>query len=308
MPARTVAMSCNKFNLKLVRAAVQNSSLDGRLVRIVEAKSDRLGHGSITKNTGLWRTAYMKCGKCEKEIQSDWATCPWCSAAIPQRRACHKCGEEIDATWKSCPFCGEACANKQEQNVSVQDSVIKGDIHLTDAREQSTHNTTIMNNSTTNVGQQFVGSTVNFNQTPTRKDQALAALEVGKNALLKGAASVSTLRDACKLAPNCPDTNLAFGIAILSSERIGKLSHDKVQEAELALGIALGHPGTRSAAAQALGALRHCFYLDHSMRQPSPSFDELKAASREDGKPTDEQKAMLARMQHCKEYEIDWIL
>lgn len=123
----------------------------------------------------------MQCLECNKDVQSDWAACPWFGAKIPKSPTCEKCGKQLKAAWKSCPFCGQVCSGGQQQSVSIQDSVVKGDLHLNDARDQSSHHTTTTNNSTTNVGQQFVGSTVNINHSPNRAEQAAGALKAGEN-------------------------------------------------------------------------------------------------------------------------------
>ena len=250
----------------------------------------------------------MHCSKCSKEVQADWAACPWCGAAIPKMPTCRKCGKELDAAWKSCPFCGEVCHNEQEQSITIQDSVVKGDIHLTDTRDQSTHNTTITNNSTTNVGQQFVGSTVNINQAPSPLEQSQSALFAGRDALLRGGGGIPQLREACRLAPGSHEANLTFGVALLSGGPIGTLSHARVQEAEALLSVALADTGTSAAAAYALAAIRHCFYMDHSGTQPQPDFRTLKSTYSQATPPSELHKQLLDGLSVCDDFEIDWTL
>lgn len=250
----------------------------------------------------------MDCPKCDNQVQSDWAACPWCGAAIPKMPTCRKCGKELDAAWKSCPFCGATCSDAHEQNISIQDSVVKGDIHVTDARGQSTHNTVVTNSSTTNVGQQFVGSTVNINQGPSPLEQSQSALLAGREALLRGGSGIPQLREACRLAPDSPEANLTFGIALVSDDPIGSLSHARVQEAESLLSIALADMGTAAAAAYTLAAIRHCFYMDHSGTQPQPSFATLKSTYTEAAPPSDLQKQLLEGLSVCDDFEIDWTL
>ena len=250
----------------------------------------------------------MQCPKCDKQVQADWTACPWCGAAIPKIPACQKCGKELDAVWKSCPFCGAACSKGQEQKISIQDAVVKGDIHLTDARDQSSHNTTITNNSTTNVGQQFIGSTVNINQAPSPLEQSQSALLAGREALLQGGSGIPQLREACRLAPGSHEANLTFGIALLSGDPIGSLSHTQVQEAEALLSVALADTGTRAAAAYALAAIRHCFYMDHSGSQPQPDFYALKSTCVKAAPPSDLQKQLLDGLSVCDDFELDWTL
>ena len=250
----------------------------------------------------------MYCLQCNEEIKEGWAACPWCGAAIPQKLICSQCGGELDATWKSCPFCGEACSSGQEQKISIQDSVVKGDMHLTDARDQSTHDTTVTNNSTTNVGQQFVGSTVNINQAPSSLDQSRSALLAGREALLRGGSGIPQLREACRLAPGSAEANLTLGIAILSNAQIGCLSHAQVQEAEAALSVSLADTGTKAAAAYALAAIRHCFYMDQSGNSPHPPFSALRSTYAEASPLSDLQKQLLERLKVCDDFGVDWTL
>ena len=47
--------------------------------------------------------AVNKCLKCGKELQPDWAFCPYCQH--PVRATCPKCGQKIEADWLYCPMC-----------------------------------------------------------------------------------------------------------------------------------------------------------------------------------------------------------
>ena len=221
---------------------------------------------------------------------------------------CQKCDKELDTSWKSCPFCGQVCSSGQEQSITIQDSVVKGDIHLTDTRDQSTHNTTITNNSTTNVGQQFVGSTVNINQAPSPLEQSQSALLAGREALLHGGSGIPQLREACRLAPGSHEANLTFGIALLSGAPINSLSRAQVQEADALLSVALTEARTRAAAAYALAAIRHCFYMDHSGSPPQPDFYTLKSTCGGAAPPSDLQRQLLDGLSVCDDFELDWTL
>ncbi len=252
----------------------------------------------------------MKCTQCDAEITTGAKFCPECGTA--QQVHCPACGQAVAPDAKFCPECGANLNNGGQPQptggISVADSVIKGDIKVTDASDHSTHSTTITDSSTTNIGQQFVGSTVNINQSKSRDEEASSALESGTAALRQGGSAIPTLREAIRLSPECPNTNLALGIALLADGHIRKLHHARAEEAERVLSVALNHDATRSAAAEALGALRHCFYMDHSMRQPSPGFDELKATALASQAPTPEQREMLSHMQYCEDYQVDWML
>jgi len=106
-------------------------------------------------------------------------------------------------------------------------------------------------------------------------------LDSGISLLLQGGPAIGAIRDAWKADPDSPETNLALGVAFLSSGPIGVLSHANAQEAEAALRVALANPETCAAAVHALAALRHCFYMDHSSRQPSPDFTTLLTMHKE---------------------------
>ena len=52
------------------------------------------------------------CNNCSKEIQNDWAVCPFCGAKIIKKNFCPGCGKEMDPTWSVCPFCGQKVAGE----------------------------------------------------------------------------------------------------------------------------------------------------------------------------------------------------
>lgn len=147
---------------------------------------------------------------------------------------------------------------------------------------------------------------------PTAKTEDVqlsrTALDVGIRLLLEGGPAIGAIRDACKAAPDSPEANLALGVAFLSSGPIGALSHAKAQEAEATLRVALMNSGTRAAAAHALAALRHCFYMDHSSKQPSPDFATLLTMYKEAPVPSDRQKRILGRLAVCDGFQLDWML
>ena len=49
----------------------------------------------------------MKCSNnnCQKDIDPEWKSCPFCMTPVPQTPGCKKCGENLQEGWKACPFC-----------------------------------------------------------------------------------------------------------------------------------------------------------------------------------------------------------
>jgi len=234
---------------------------------------------------------------------------------------CTSCGFTLQAGWKACPECGaktNGAGNDKldgnqsivdsKQKVNIQDSVIKGDIHLSDTRDFSKHITNVTDNSTTKIGQQFVGSTVNINQAPSSEEMAKSLLRKGLDSLIQGGSATNSFREVCKLNPGSTKANLALGIAILLENKIAKLSHRQVQEVEWALNRAISDPSMAYTAAYALGALRHCFYIDHSMKQPEPDFKKLKEIACNSSSPNSEFKSLIDKLQVCDDFKIDWML
>ena len=57
----------------------------------------------IDKKKSSKQRAINKCLKCGKELQPDWAFCPYCQH--PVRATCPKCGQKIETDWLYCPIC-----------------------------------------------------------------------------------------------------------------------------------------------------------------------------------------------------------
>lgn len=273
------------------------------------------------QSPALQDTGSNNCTSCGFTLQAGWKVCPACGNKLPEEGKCLSCGKVIDPVWKACPECGaktNGAGNDKldgnqsivdsKQKVNIQDSVIKGDIHLSDTRDFSKHITNVTDNSTTKIGQQYVGSTVNINQAPSSEEMAKSLLTKGLDSLIQGGSATNSFREVCKLNPGSTKANLALGIAILLENKIAKLSHRQVQEVERALNRAISDPSMAYTAAYALGALRHCFYIDHSMKQPEPDFKKLKEIACNSSPPNSEFKSLIDKLQVCDDFKIDWML
>jgi RNA polymerase subunit RPABC4/transcription elongation factor Spt4 len=48
----------------------------------------------------------MTCPKCNKQVSSEFAVCPFCATPLKTENKCKKCGKELIPEFKVCPYCG----------------------------------------------------------------------------------------------------------------------------------------------------------------------------------------------------------
>ncbi|MCC5840735.1 MAG: zinc ribbon domain-containing protein [Opitutales bacterium] len=209
----------------------------------------------------------MKCEICEQNIQKDWAACPWCGAEIVRKPSCNGCGQVLEPAWKACPFCGEANtpADNGSNRMSIADSVIKGDVAIRDQRDFSRHTTNIRNETTSHVGQQFVGSTVNIHHGPDLVKEAENAFRVGKAALINGDYEVArqNLLKALQNQPD-PEARAYLCVAKLAGRPLSSIGMKEMDEHHAQLNSILQSAAESSVAAHlarlVLGILLREFY------------------------------------------------
>ena len=166
----------------------------------------------------------------------------------------------------------------------------------------------VADNSSVSIGQQIIASTLTVHQGLDDSERLAQLLDSARDALVRGTPSLPAIHKALELAPESPCGNLLLGLAILTAEPITRLSHRKAAQAEQALLIALDSETTVAAAAPALAALRHCYYADHSMKQPPPTFEDIKVLARSAGCPSQPLQAILDQMRTCDGYLFDWAI
>jgi hypothetical protein len=244
----------------------------------------------------------VECPKCQKPIEIDCKVCPACGEKLPQRTPCPHCGERLDGKWNVCPFCGLALSEDfhGQGDISVQDSVVK-----------EIRRTTNISHTSSNIGQQFLGPvSIKVQGASSEQQTAQNAISKGIQLLELGQATNAAkfFRDALEADPLDNNANLFLGIALLSQQHISHMKHSQIREAETALKIAMSDQSTCQACLYSLAAIRHCFYMDHSMREPSPSFAEAKKLATKARPMTDRQERLLSGLKTCQSFAIDWCL
>jgi len=141
--------------------------------------------------------------------------------------------------------------------------------------------------------------------------QAEKTLAEAKQLILDGNAreARSRLRRYQELAvePNV-QAGVFLGISMLCERDIGAMLETDIRKAESLLACGLKSNDVARLAAYGLAAIRHCFYRDHSMKEPTPTFNELKRIYESADELEDDMQSVLKQLKVCEEFGADWLL
>lgn len=66
----------------------------------------------------------LQCGACGKPVNSAFAVCPYCGAALKEN--CCTCGKALEAEWIRCAYCGTEIPEEQRGRIAVRSKGGKG--------------------------------------------------------------------------------------------------------------------------------------------------------------------------------------
>ena len=68
----------------------------------------------------------MKCPKCDKIIDDNYNTCPYCGQQIKFYKKCANCGAELKENFKHCPNCGNSTTQTNQPTTVIIEEEKKG--------------------------------------------------------------------------------------------------------------------------------------------------------------------------------------